>query len=219
MRYRIRKEGNPAMKSTAPAILLIALVSTCSGQGGQVPPGQTVVTGDNFPVFSYSGDRHLSTMGWELEIYGLVENDTTLTWEEFSSLPTETLVEDFHCVTGWSRIADEWTGVPTGVIADIAVPTEDAVAVMIHCADGYTTNLLLEDFLADGVMLATGFDGEPLTQSRGFPVRLLVPHLYAWKSAKWVTGIEFMDENMEGYWELRGYHLRGDPWEEQRYSR
>jgi DMSO/TMAO reductase YedYZ molybdopterin-dependent catalytic subunit len=198
-------------------LLLLSLPFACIAQD-EVPPGQTEVSGGNFPVFSFRGDRHMSTSGWTLELFGLVENDTTLTWDDFTALPMETRAEDFHCVTGWSRLNDEWTGVSSRTVADIAVPDSSVVAVMIHSADGYTTNLLLEDFLKEGVMLVTHMNGESITPAHGYPVRLIVPHLYAYKAAKWVTGIEFLSEEEEGYWELRGYHVRGDPWQQERYS-
>jgi DMSO/TMAO reductase YedYZ molybdopterin-dependent catalytic subunit len=198
-------------------LLFLLLPPACSAQD-EVPPGQTVVVGGNFPIFSIRGDRHLSTDDWTLELFGRVENDTVLTWDDFTGLPMETRIEDFHCVTGWSRLNDEWTGVASGVIAGIAAPDSDVVAVMIHSADGYTTNLLIGDFLREGVMLVTHMNGESITPAHGYPVRLIVPHLYAYKAAKWVTGIEFLSEEEEGYWEQRGYHVRGDPWLRERYS-
>ncbi|NWG75042.1 MAG: molybdopterin-dependent oxidoreductase [Rubrivivax sp.] len=158
----------------------------------------------------------MGTAEWSLRIWGLVEHDTTLSWEEFLSLGPVTDTLDLHCVTGWSRLGDEWTGIPAGAVIGLAGPDSSVVSVMVHCADGYTTNVPIEHFANDGVMLAFLFEGEPLTPEHGFPVRLVLPGLYAYKSAKWVTGLEFLDEDQPGFWEQRGYHDRGDPWLEER---
>lgn len=158
----------------------------------------------------------MSSAEWSLHIWGLVEHDTTLSWEEFLSLGPVTDTLDFHCVTGWSRLGDEWTGIPSRAVIGLAGPDSSAVSVMVHCADGYATNVPMESFSREGVLLAFLFEGEPLAPEHGFPVRLLVPDLYAYKSAKWVTGLEFLGEDRPGYWERRGYHDRGDPWLEER---
>lgn len=198
------------------------LSATACGGGpednpGRLPPGQTWT--DRFPVYSAFGDQHIDTADWSLALTGLVERDTTLDWQAFRSLPAVTDTLDFHCVTSWSRRGDIWRGVPSSAILDLARPLPGAAAVMIHCADGYTTNLTLADFSAEGVMLAFEFAGAPLEPEHGFPVRLLVPHLYAYKAAKWVTGIEFLAEDTPGFWEQRGYSSTADPWTEDRYSR
>ncbi len=183
---------------------------------GRVPPGQTVTT--RFPVYSFAGDVEMTTGGWSLSIWGEVAADTVLTWEQFLSLGPVSDTLDFHCVTGWSRLGDVWTGIPSSAILALARPDSSAQAVMVHCADGYTTNVSLEDFSRQGVMLAYLLEGQPLAREHGFPVRLLVPHLYAYKAAKWVIGLEFLEEDAPGFWEQRGYHDRGDPWSEERYS-
>ncbi|MFO7950056.1 MAG: molybdopterin-dependent oxidoreductase [Candidatus Fermentibacteraceae bacterium] len=208
------------MRARRWCLSVLILASLACGQddyGDRVPPGQRVLE-DEFPVFSFRGNRNLTTDDWELRIWGAVERDTTLGWEEFGLLPCTTRVEDFHCVTGWSRLGDSWTGVEGSVLMELARPDSAAVSVMVHCADGYTTNVLLEDFLEPGVMLVTEFNGRPLTAEHGYPVRLIVPHLYAWKAAKWVTGLELRESDDPGYWESHGYHMRGDPWREQRYN-
>lgn len=203
------------------AMMMLA-VSTCSAGENRssgperLPPGQAET--DRFPVYSIFGDEDVALDEWTLTIGGLVQRDTVLDWEGFLGLGAVTDTLDFHCVTGWSRLGDEWTGIPASEIVGLASPESTAVAVMIHSADGYTTNLLLEDFSRDGVMLAFEFEGEPLAPEHGFPVRLIVPHLYAYKSAKWVVGIEFLPGDSPGYWEERGYHLRGDPWLEERFE-
>jgi DMSO/TMAO reductase YedYZ molybdopterin-dependent catalytic subunit len=173
---------------------------------------------DEMPVFSFRGDQHLSHEEWSLSLFGSVEVDTTLDWEGFEALPHETRIEDFHCVTGWSRLGDEWYGVASVIMAELCRPAGSVVSVMVHCADGYTTNVPIDDFLAEGVMLVTHMNGDPLEPEHGFPVRLIVPHLYAYKAAKWVVGLEFMEIDEPGFWESQGYHHRGDPWGEERYS-
>lgn len=196
--------------------LVLACARGGAGSTSGLPPGQSWT--ERFPVYSFAGDLELSREVWRLDIYGLVGKDTTLSWDEFLSLGPVSDTLDFHCVTGWSRSADVWTGVPSSAIIALARPDSGVVSVLVHCADGYTTNVLLEDFSRDGVMLAFEFLGEPLSQEHGFPVRLIVPHLYAYKAAKWVTGLEFLPADEPGYWESRGYHLRGDPWLEQRFD-
>ena len=199
------------------AAVLAAAACGAEDGGSRVPPGQRVLE-DEFPIYSFQGDQYLSTEEWELRIWGLVETDTTLAWDDLQELPFTTRVEDFHCVTGWSRLGDSWTGVDGSVLMELAGPDSAAVSVMVHCADGYTTNILLDDFLTEGVMLATRLNGRPLTPAHGYPARLIVPHLYAWKAAKWVTGLELRATDDPGYWESHGYHMRGDPWQEQRYD-
>ena len=197
--------------------LLIAAGCGAGGEDGRVPPGQRVLE-DEFPIFSFRGDQYISTDEWELRIWGATARDTTLSWSELQELPFVTRAEDFHCVTGWSRLGDSWTGVEGTVLMSLVEPDSTAVSVMVHCADGYTTNILLDDFLTPGVMLATRFNGVPLTAAHGYPARMIVPHLYAWKAAKWVTGLELRESDDPGFWESHGYHLRGDPWQEQRYN-
>jgi DMSO/TMAO reductase YedYZ molybdopterin-dependent catalytic subunit len=200
-------------------VIALLVILAAIGADGELPPGQEHVTGSSFPVFSFAGDQHLETDEWSLTLFGAVSEDTVLAWEEFQNLPMEEMVLDFHCVTGWSRLQDTWVGVPCRAIVDLIDLEPSVTAVMVHCADGYTTNLKLEDLTAEGVILAVEFNGESITDEHGYPVRLVVPHLYAYKSAKWVTGIEFLLEEEPGYWEDNGYHMRGDPWREERYFR
>ena len=137
---------------------------------------------------------------------------------EFSARAQTPFISDIHCVTTWSRYDNQWVGLPTRELLEACQPRENAHFVVLHSYDGYTTNLPLEDFAAEDALLAHSWSGQPLTTEHGGPVRLVVPHLYFWKSAKWLQAIEFLEKDAPGYWEVRGYHNRGDPWLEQRYS-
>lgn len=148
---------------------------------------------------------------------GLVENAFELTWGEFRDLPHTSVTADFHCVTTWSKFDNHWDGVLFRVIAAKAAPKPEAQFVIVKAEGGYTTNVPLEDLMRDDVLFADQHKPEPLTPEHGGPLRLVVPHLYAWKSAKWVQSLEFIAEDKAGYWERVGYHMRGDPFQEQRY--
>ena len=137
---------------------------------------------------------------------------------EFSARAQTPVTSDIHCVTTWSRYDNQWVGLSTRELLDACQPRDNAHFVVLHSYDGYTTNLALEDFAAEDALLAHSWSGKPLTSEHGGPVRLVVPHLYFWKSAKWLQAIEFLENDAPGYWEVRGYHNRGDPWAEQRYS-
>ena len=181
----------------------------------KVPPGQSVT--DRFPVLTYGPTPRVSKDELELKLYGLVE-EKRLTWNDLMALPQTTLTRDFHCVTHWSKLDVSWTGV---LITDLMAglePDPEATHVMFHAYGGYTTNLRLEDFLAPDCMVAHTLEGEDIPTEHGGPLRALIPHLYAWKSAKWLQGIEFMKGDAPGFWERNGYHNRGDPFEEERYS-
>lgn len=186
-----------------------------SEQGHRLPPRQRVVR--SFPVMLALGVPQVDLEQWRLRIFGLVENEVSLTYEEIRSLPVVRRRCDFHCVTGWSRLDDEWEGVWVRDVLALARPKPEARFVMAHSCDGYTTNLDLEVVLADG-MLVWAVNGQPLTPEHGYPLRLLVPSRYGWKSAKWLWGLELMAEDKPGYWEQRGYHMRGDVWKEERYA-
>jgi len=180
---------------------------------GRVPPGQ-YVTGD-FPVLSAGPTPHTPLTGWSFSIAGGAE-PANWTWEQFRSLPAETVTADIHCVTRWSKLDTAWTGVSLDVLLD-AVP-HDASYVMAFSDGGYTTNLPLEDLTGGRAWVAFSYDGGPLPAEHGGPARLLVPHLYFWKSAKWVRGLRLMQADEPGFWETYGYHMYGDPWREQRYA-
>jgi DMSO/TMAO reductase YedYZ molybdopterin-dependent catalytic subunit len=181
----------------------------------RIPPGQFVTS--KFPVLTYGPTPRIDPARWRFRLFGLVEGERLLTWEEFQALPRTTVTADFHCVTQWSRLNNVWEGVRARTLVEMARPRREARFVLVHCYGGYTTNLLLEDLLADTTLFADRLDGQPLSPEHGGPLRLVVPHLYGWKSAKWVNGLEFMDREVPGFWEQRGYHMRGDPWKEERF--
>jgi DMSO/TMAO reductase YedYZ molybdopterin-dependent catalytic subunit len=156
---------------------------------------------------------------WSFEVSGAVEQPFRLSWEELLALPRREVLCDMHCVTQWSRLDSVFEGIALEPILERARVRTGAKYVMVHGAQDYTTNLPLADLDRPGNILALKFGGEDLTPEHGGPVRLLVPHLYLWKSAKWVTGFEFMDEDYPGFWEQNGYHMRGDPWREERFGR
>ena len=155
---------------------------------------------------------------WRLDVYGAVENPLFWDMPTFLAQEQRQFVSDIHCVTTWSRYDNQWEGLATRDLLAACRPRDTADFVVLHSYDGYTTNLALADFAAEDALLAHSWSGAPLTQEHGGPVRVVVPHLYFWKSAKWLKAIEFLDHDAPGYWEVRGYHNRGDPWAEQRYS-
>ena len=182
----------------------------------RLPPGQHRVT--DWPVLDLGVQPAVAAERWTLRAFGAVEEAVTWNWDAFQAQPQMHAMSDIHCVTTWSRFDNGWDGVSTDTVLDAVRPLPRADIVILHSQDGYTTNLTLADFAAEGVLLAHAWDGRPLTREHGGPVRLVVPHLYFWKSAKWLQRIEFTDRPSPGFWEVRGYHDRGDPWAEQRYS-
>jgi DMSO/TMAO reductase YedYZ molybdopterin-dependent catalytic subunit len=179
----------------------------------RVPPGQHVV-GD-FPVLSAGPTPRVSLDAWTFTINGEIDQPKRWTWNEFRALPTEAVTVDIHCVTKWSKLDTAWTGVSMDTILD-GVDTAADFA-MVFSDGGYTTNLPLDDLTGKKAWVVFEYDGQPLHPEHGGPVRLLVPHLYFWKSAKWVRGLTLQGEEHPGFWESNGYHMRGDPWLEQRY--
>lgn len=183
----------------------------------RVPPGQYVT--QKWPVLHYGGVPKVSKDKWEFRVFGLIEGEPlTLTFEDLLALPQSKIIEDIHCVTRWTRLGAQFEGV---LIADLMKQVQlkpDATHAVIHAERNYTTNLPLDDLLQPNVMLAHRADGADLEAQHGGPVRLVVPHLYFWKSAKWVRGIEFTNRDRPGFWESYGYHMRGDPWAEERYG-
>ena len=180
----------------------------------RVPPGQYVT--DDFPVLSAGPTPHTSLDDWDLTITGEVDGLRRWSWDEFRALPSEPVTVDIHCVTKWSKLDSEWEGVPLDTLLEGVDTT--AEYVVAFCDGGYTTNLPLEDLTEGKAWIAFAFDGEPLDPEHGGPARLLVPHLYFWKSAKWVRGLDLRDADEPGFWETYGYHMYGDPWREQRYT-
>ncbi|EFW92758.1 oxidoreductase molybdopterin binding protein [Haladaptatus paucihalophilus DX253] len=184
--------------------------------GQRLPPGQRETS--KFPVLSKGSTPEWDPETWEFSVTGAVENERTFSWEEFRDLPNETQKQDFHCVTGWSKFDCAFTGVTFPTLAELAGVDEDAVHVMFSALDGYTTNLPLADCLRDDVLFVWNYDGDPLPREHGGPLRVVTPHKYAYKGAKWVDGIEFLTEPERGYWEKRGYSNTANPWNEERYS-
>lgn len=171
-----------------------------------------------FPVLHYGSVPSIDVSRWTFAISGLVEPQRKLTYDESQKLPRVKVFSDIHCVTSWSKLDNLWEGVSTKVIKDLTRILPEARFVIVHAAPDFTTNLNLDDFFADDVLFTFKHDNEPLTPEHGYPVRLVVPRLYFWKSAKWVTGVEFTAKDSPGFWESRGYHNHGDPWLEERYS-
>ena len=182
----------------------------------RLPPGQRKT--EKFPVLDLGIHPQVDLRKYRFRVWGAVRRPTEWNWEALQRLPMREVVRDFHCVTRWSRTGVRWRGIPTRVVLQKVEPEEDARYVLVHSLDGYTTNLLREDLEKEDVLLALELDGAPLTVEHGAPLRLVVPHLYGWKSAKWVSGMEFLREQKLGYWEKRGYHWRGDPWREERFA-
>ncbi|WP_448572916.1 sulfite oxidase-like oxidoreductase [Trichothermofontia sp.] len=191
------------------------LPSTPPPSPERVPPGQYLTQG--FPVLTYGGTPQITPETWSLRLWGLV-TERVVRWADLLALPQQHFTADFHCVTSWSKLDVQWQGVAIPDLLQGSAIAPEAAHVMIHCEGGYTTNLALEDFCRPENFLAHQVFGEPLPADHGGPVRLVVPHLYAWKSAKWINGIEFLAEKELGFWERNGYHHRGDPWAEERYS-
>ena len=181
----------------------------------ELPPGQHLV--DGFPVLSAGPTPRIAKQDWELFVHTGPGETKKWTWQEFTSLPSSDVTTDIHCVTSWSKLATRWRGVAMDVILE-GVPAEQQFW-MAHCYGGYTTNLQLDDLRGGRAWIAYEYDGRDLSPEHGGPARLLVPHLYFWKSAKWIRGFVLQDKDKPGFWEQNGYHLRGDPWREERYSR
>jgi DMSO/TMAO reductase YedYZ molybdopterin-dependent catalytic subunit len=182
----------------------------------RIPPGQSLV--DKFPVLSYGPTPRFNPRKWDFRVFGMVEEELRFSYEEFRALPPSRQRADFHCVTTWSKLDNLWEGVRVVELMTRARLRPDARYVIVHCDGGYTTNLPLEEFVGEDVMLAWRHDGHDLEPDHGWPLRLVVPKLYGWKSAKWVRAIEFALEDRRGFWEVRGYHNHADPWTEERYS-
>lgn len=206
------QSGEPPRPSDAPAG---AIVSPDTQRENRIPPGQSRTR--KWPVLQYGRIPEISTDRWRFEVRGLVENPLRFTWAEFQKLPRAQVFSDFHCVTRWSRLGNVWEGVSVKTLMDMAVVQPQAKYVIATgYDDGWTTNMPLADFLQDDVLVVDKHDGEPLSFDHGGPVRLVVPRLYAWKSAKWLKALTFLDHDEPGLWEQAGYHMHGDPWTEER---
>ena len=184
-------------------------------QGDRVPPGQYLAKG--FPVLTYGETPKISQDQWLFKVWGLAKSKS-FDWSDFMNLPQQDFTADFHCVTRWSKLDVKWQGIKvTDFLQEVDLDPR-ATHIMQHCYGGYTTNLSLEDFTRPANFFAHTLNGKALSADHGGPMRLVVPHLYAWKSAKWINGIEFLDCNESGFWEINGYHQRGEPWAEERYG-
>ncbi|HXY18711.1 MAG TPA: sulfite oxidase-like oxidoreductase [Gemmatimonadales bacterium] len=183
----------------------------------RLPPGQIQTA--KWPVLHYGRVPRADPGRWTFRVFGEVERPFEITWAEFARLPKRDVLCDIHCVTTWSRFDNRFSGVPVQLLLERAGVRPGASHVLVHADEDYTTNLPLSDLARDANLVATHFEGEPLLPEHGGPARLLVPHLYFWKSAKWVRGLELMEGDWPGFWEQNGYHMRGDPWAEERYGR
>jgi DMSO/TMAO reductase YedYZ molybdopterin-dependent catalytic subunit len=195
-----------------------AIISPDTQRENRIPPGQSRTV--KWPVLDAFGPPRVTAADWRLSILGLVNNPVDFDWEQFNALPRVSVFSDFHCVTRWSRLDNLWEGVSTRHLMELAGGVKpEAKFVLAYGYDGgWTTNLPLDEFLAEDALVCTHHDGEPLSIEHGGPVRLVIPRLYAWKSAKWLAGIELMADDKAGFWERNGYHMNGDPWTEERFS-
>ena len=188
-----------------------------SSDDERVPPGQFLT--EKFPVLHYgSVPIYDSLDNWDFRVFGLVETPLRFTWAELMRLPQKTLTADIHCVTRWSKLDTTWTGIPWRELLKLIQVKPEATHVMAHCEYGFTANVALDVLDDDDTMLAFAYEGKPLEPDHGYPLRLLVPKKYLWKSAKWLRGVEFMAGDRPGFWERNGYHMEGDPWREERFG-
>lgn len=184
----------------------------------RLPPGQYLSR--KLPTLHYGPVPRFNADSWEFQVFGATASGTEhrWTWDFLTGLPHRTVVADLHCVTRFSVLDIPWDGVPTSVLLDLAPPVPEVTTVIVWAEYGYSANMPLADFAAADSLLATHLDGERLTPEHGYPLRLVVPHLYAWKSVKWTRGVEYALDDRRGFWEERGYHSVADPWQEQRYA-
>ncbi len=185
-------------------------------QTGRLPPGQAATL--KWPVLHYGGVPRFDARTWDFRVFGLVEQPLRFNYGEFLALPQRQVVADMHCVTRWSRFDNRWEGVPAREVIERARRKPEATHVLVHAEQGFTANVPLDDFLRENVLFAHKHDGAALDPEHGYPLRLVVPHLYSWKSVKWVRGLELLPRDVAGFWEQNGYHLYGDPWKEQRFD-
>ena len=183
---------------------------------GRLPPGQAL-TG-KFPVFTYGPTPTFDPAGWDFQVFGEIANPMQWTWEAFMQLPTVTITTDIHCVTKWSKFDTTWEGVQFRHLAELVGMKDTARHIIAHCEGGYTTNIPVADMMHDDVLLAYRFNGQFLEPDHGAPLRTLVPHLYLWKSAKYLRALEFSRVDKPGFWERNGYHNHGDPFKEERFG-
>lgn len=181
----------------------------------RLPPGQVLT--EKWPVLQYGGVPRYDMSTWRLRLFGEVGQPQTLTWSQVRDLPSTTVIADMHCVTTWTRLDNRWEGVAFRDLVALVHPTPQSRFVIAHCAENYTTSLAVEVLADDDVLIAYRHDGDELPAEHGGPLRLVVPKRYAWKSAKWLEGLEWVKHDRLGFWEVNGYHNGADPWTEQRY--
>ena len=196
--------------------LLFGSRATDPATASCVPPGQYLT--EKFPVLHYGSVPTTDLAAWDLRVHGLVGASLTFTWDQFLALPRTQVTADIHCVTRWSKLGTTWEGVPIRAILELAQVRPEATHVLVHSEQGYTTNMPLEILDDADVLLADRYEGQPLEPEHGYPLRLVVPKRYFWKSAKWVRGLEFLDHDIRGFWERYGYNNDADPWKEERFS-
>ncbi len=193
------------------------IISPDTQRNNRIPPGQHLT--EKWPVLHYGSIPRIKNSEWKLRLFGLVEQEKYLNYEEFMALPMVKVFSDIHCVTTWSKLDNLWEGVSTGDLQKFINIQPEACFAIIHASGTFTTNLPIDEFFEKDVLLAVKHNQETISPDHGAPVRLVVPRLYFWKSAKWVTGIEFTEKDRPGFWESNGYHNHGDPWKEERYRR
>ena len=191
------------------------IVSPDTVRPERIPRGQARTT--RWPVLHAGSTPKLDLARWDLAFFGAVESPKSWTWEQFRALPAVVVAADMHCVTRWSRLDNAWEGVSVREVMKHVALKPEARFVLVHSEHGFTTNLPIEDFLGEDCLFAWSHDGRPLTPDHGWPLRLVIPRLYAWKSAKWIRGVEFLEKDKPGFWEQNGYHNHGDPWIEERF--
>jgi DMSO/TMAO reductase YedYZ molybdopterin-dependent catalytic subunit len=192
------------------------IVSPDTLRKDRTPPGQHLT--DRWPVLHHGGVPHIDVKSWTFKISGLVEPERTLTYDEFVALPHVEVFSDIHCVTTWSKLNNLWEGISAAALKDLVKIKREAKFVIVYGAGSFSTNLTMDDFFQPDVLFALRHDGQAITAEHGGPVRLVVPRLYFWKSAKWATGVKFTSKDEPGFWESAGYHNHGDPWREERYG-
>lgn len=189
---------------------------TLSNLSDRLPPGQYME--EDFPVLSAGPSPSISLDAWRFTIRGLVKTSITWNWQEFQELPSKSYTKDIHCVTKWSKLDTHWLGVSVDTLLSYVELVPNAQYVKAYCYGGYTTNIPLVDITGGKAFIAYQYEEQPLATEHGGPARLVIPHLYFWKSAKWIQGLQLMDQDRPGFWENFGYHMYGDPWKEQRYQ-
>ncbi len=182
----------------------------------RLPPGQVLT--DKWPVLHHGSVPSTDLSNWDFRVSGAVETPVRIDWKQFQALPRVTVLSDIHCVTRWSRYDNRWSGVAVRTLVERAAPRTEGRFAVVHAEQGYTANLPLSELLENDALLADQHDGQPLTLEHGWPLRLVIPRRYFWKSAKWVRGIELVREDQPGFWERNGYHNDADPWREERFS-